>query len=89
MFCEVFLQVDRALTLYDREMDHDEDNNNNNNNNDNNNGYDIPEWVANRVNEFVLRRSRGNAIVRWMCWSVRLWNLLRVLRLLCFTIGGY
>ena len=88
MFCEVFLQVDRALTLYDCEMDHDEDNNNNNNN-DNDNGYDIPEWVADRVNKFVLRRSRGNTIVRWMCWSVGLWNLLRVLCLLCFTIGGY
>ena len=39
---------------HDQHNQDDQDDQDNANNNDNDNGYDIPKWVADRVNEFVL-----------------------------------
>ena len=39
---------------HNQDDQNDQDDGNNAHDNDNDNGYDIPEWVADRVNEFVL-----------------------------------
>ena len=59
------------VTVDDRETDQDEDNN------DNDNGNDIPEWVADRVNEFVLNAGMYPFVKEWeqhaYSWGVAKW----------------
>jgi hypothetical protein len=45
---------DRDRDCHDLDHDQEDQDDAHDNDNDNDNGYDIPEWVADRVNEFVL-----------------------------------